>query len=211
MQGYDVWLGREGLTAGNLGLLRRAASRGAVKADWPLNAINPHAAAALAEMGAEFVWASPELSGRQLAALADSSPVPVGCMVWGRLELMVAEQCVLQAAGSCARRCASCARRKGWWRLRDQKGYEFPVTTDSSGRSHLMNSVTLDLVRALDEVVAAGVSAVRVDFSDESPARAAEVVRGVRSALTAVLSGAGALDKPLVDPSTSGHFYRGVL
>ncbi|MDO8847524.1 MAG: U32 family peptidase [Coriobacteriia bacterium] len=209
--GYDSVLGTEGLTVGNLGLLRRAAERGGVAADWPLNVLNAHAAAQLASMGADFVWASPELSGRQLAGLVAASPLPVGCVIWGRLELMVAEQCVLQAAGPCSRRCASCSRRAGWWRLRDQKGYEFPVTTDSSGRSHVMNSVTLDLIRALDEIIASGVAAVRVDFSDEPPARVAEVVRAVRSALVAVGSGAGAPEKPLVDPSTSGHFYRGLL
>ncbi len=208
---YDAWLGSGRVSAGNIGMLRRAAARGAVEADWPLNVLNAHAAAQVHDMGADLVWASPELSGRQLAALAASSPVPVGCVVWGRLELMVAEQCVLMAAGACGRRCASCPRRSGWWRLRDQKGYEFPVTTDVSGRSHVMNSVTLDLVRALDEIVAAGVAAVRVDLTDESPARAAEVVRAVRSALTAVVGGAGAPVRPLAEPSTSGHFYRGLL
>ncbi|MGB4580999.1 MAG: U32 family peptidase, partial [Coriobacteriia bacterium] len=211
MEGFDGWMTGERVTSGNLGLLHRASSRGPVAADWPLNILNGHAAAKVAGMGAGFVWASPELSGRQLADLVTTSAVPVGCVVWGRLELMVAEQCVLMAAGDCGRRCASCARRRGWWRLRDHKGYEFPVTTDESGRTHVMNSVTLDLVRALDEVVACGVSAVRVDFTDEGVSRVAEVVRAVRSALTAVVNGAPAPERPLVEPSTSGHFYRGVL
>ncbi|MRS12970.1 MAG: U32 family peptidase [Actinobacteria bacterium] len=208
---YDGWAGAEHLAAGNLGLLTRPVGRGAPGADWPLNVLNAHAAAALAEQGAGFVWASPELSGRQLADLAGASPLPVGCVVWGRLELMVAEQCVLQAAGECGRRCASCARRQKWWRLRDQKGYEFPVTTDPSGRSHIVNSVTLDLIRALDEIVATGVAAVRLDFTDEDPARAAEVVRAFRSALNGVEAGGDPPAVPIVEPSTSGHFYRGVL
>ncbi len=211
VEDLDGWMDGGRVTSGNLGLLHRAARRGPVCADWPLNVLNAHAAAEVAELGAEFVWASPELSGRQLAELVATSAIPVGCVIWGRLELMVAEQCVLIAAGTCGRRCATCARRTGWWRLRDQKGYEFPVTTDESGRSHIMNSVTLDLVRALDEVVASGVSAVRIDFTDESSERAAEIVRAVRSALTAVSDGASPPEWPLVEPSTSGHFYRGVL
>lgn len=205
---YESCLSLPGAVVGNLGLLRRAEGR--VSADWPLNALNAHAASELAERGAAFVWASPELSGRQLATLAASSPVPVGCVVWGRTELMVSEQCVLQASGPCARRCASCTRRSGWWRLRDQKGYEFPVTTDGSGRSHIMNSVTLDLTRALPEIVKAGVSAIRVDFSDESPARAREVITAIRTALTTVESGGEPPSAPLVQPATSGHFYRGI-
>lgn len=208
---FDKWGDCGRVTAGNLGTLRRMVPACQVEADWPLNIVNTHAAAALEDLGADFVWASPELSGRQLFDLAARSPLPVGTLVWGRIEMMVAEQCVLQASGACGRRCASCMRRKSWWRLRDQKGYEFPVTTDPAGRSHIMNSVTLDLTRALDEVVASGVAALRLDFSDETPTRAAEVVRGVRSSLTSVSAGGRPPETPLVEPSTSGHFYRGLL
>jgi putative protease len=211
MSGYDAWLDAGTPTCGNLGALRRAAANGAVEADWPLNALNAHSAAALGDLGATFVWASPELSGRQLVGLAAASPLPVGCVVWGRTEMMVSEQCVLQASGACGRRCESCSRRAAWWHLRDQKGYRFPVTTDSSGRSHIMNAVTLDLTRALDEVLAAGVAAVRLDFTDEEPNRAAGVVASVRSALTAVVAGASPPAEPLAEPATSGHFYRGLL
>jgi len=209
VEALEAWLDSGPVTVGNLGLLAQAALRGPVIADWPLNVVNEHAAAALGDMGATFLWASPELSERQLALLAGGSPVPVGCVVWGRIELMVSEQCVLQASGPCARRCESCARRDGWWRLRDQKGYEFPVTTDLVGRSHIMNAVTLDLTRALDEVLATGVEAVRADFSDEDPPRAAEVVRAIRSALQAAVEGAP-LPEGIVKPATSGHFFRGV-
>ena len=195
---------------GNLGPLGAHGPIAPVEADWPLNTVNAYSVEALGRLGASLVWASPELSGRQLAEVAASSTVPVGALVWGRIELMVAEQCVLMAAGSCGRKCGTCARRAGWWRLRDQKGYEFPVTTDPSGRSHIMNSVTLDLSRALDEVVAAGVAAVRLDFSDEGAQRAAEVVRTFTSVVASVVSGAAAPGEALITPATSGHFYRGL-
>lgn len=204
----DRWL-EAGASVGNLGSVHRAGT--GVEADWPLNVLNAHAAAMLADMGSGLVWASPELSGRQLAVLAGEAPVPVGFVIWGRIELMVSEQCVLQASGPCGRQCRSCARRSGWWRLRDRKGYEFPVTTDPSGRSHILNSVTLDLTRALDEIVAAGVSAVRLDFSDEGPIRAGQVTSAVRSGLIRVLSGGGPPERPVTEPATSGNFYRGLL
>ncbi len=209
--GLAGYLDGEQVTVGNLGLVAEAAARGPVSADWPLNVLNVHSAIAVAGLGAGHVWASPELSGRQLADLAGDSPVPVGCIAWGRLELMVAEQCVLQASGPCSSRCVTCARRDRWWRLRDQKGYEFPVTTDLSGRSHIMNAVTLDLIRALDEIVAAGVASIRLDFCDEGPTRAADVTRAFGSALRKVAEGGTPPDSPLVEPSTSGHFFRGVV
>ena len=204
----DGWL--EGpATVGNLGTLGRAEHP--VSADWPLNAVTAHTAAALHELGAGFVWASPEISGRQLKALAAVAPVGVGAVVWGRVELMVSEQCVLQAAGSCARHCASCARRGRWWLLRDQKGYEFPVTTDTGGRSHIVNSVTLDLTPALPEIVGAAVTAIRLDFSVESPDQAAAVTARIRTALDDVCAGRPAPVRPIVEPATKGHFYRGLL
>ena len=204
------WADGGPVLAGELGSFAYAAGRGGAEADWPLNLLNRHTVEALAGAGASLAWLSPELSGRQIAEVAGASPIPVGCLVWGRVEVMVTEQCVLMAAGACGRRCATCARRRGWWRLRDQKGYEFPVTTDTAGRSHVLNSVTLDLSRALDEIVGSGVASVRLDFADEGPVRAAEVVRAFGSALLSVAAGGPAPADPLVSPATSGHFYRGL-
>lgn len=200
-----------GLVAtGNLGLLAAAARLGAtVEADTGLNVVNAWAAAALAGEGAGFVWASPEVSGRQLAAIADASPVPVGVVVHGRLELMVAEHCVLQAAGECSHRCVECGRRRKPWRLRDAKGYGFPVTSDSRGRAHIYNSVPLDLSRALPEIVGGGAAAVRLDLFTSTPQEAAGLVKAYRRLIADAVAGR-AVDTPLVHPSTSGHFFRGV-
>jgi putative protease len=199
------------ITVGTLGALRDGAALGAsVAADWTLNIANAWSAAALADFGARMVWASPELSGRRLKALASASPVPVGVLVFGRLELMIAEHCVLRAIGPCDRRCDRCARRAGRWVLRDEKGYEFPVTTDRSGRAHIANSVTLDLTRALDEVLEAGVSAVRIEITDEPVSEVARIVRAVVGAVESVSAGIAPPTEPIASPATSGHFFRGV-
>lgn len=205
----DTYRDGSPVLAGELGSLSRAAA-GEVHADWPLNAFNGHAVQVLHALGASFVWLSPELSGRQLAEVVASVSVPVGYVVWGRAEVMVTEQCVLMAAGDCKRACASCSRRDGWWKLRDQKGYEFPVTTDTLGRSHVMNSVTLDLSRSLDAIVASGVAGVRLDFTDEGADEAARIVRAVSAAVAHVAAGGPPPAEPLVTPATSGHFHRGI-
>lgn len=198
-------------SAGNLGVLHALAGHGArIESDWGLHAMNPWAAVALADIGATLIWASPELSGRQLAGVVKRSPVPVGVVVGGHLEVMVAEHCVLQAAGACSHRCAGCARRQGTWRLRDRKGYEFPVATDADGRAHIYNSVSLDLSRGLGELLDAGVSAVRVELHTEDPDEAARLTRAWRGRLDLALAGASLPEDPIVEPATSGHFYRGV-
>jgi putative protease len=198
-------------TAGNLGLLAALGASGArVSADWGLGALNPWTVAALADIGASFVWASPELSGRQLARLVEHSAVPIGVVVHGRLELMVAEHCVLQSAGACARDCARCRRRLQAYGLRDRKDYVFPVTTDAHGRSHIYNSVSLDLSRAIGEIVESGVAAVRLDLHMETPSEAAALVRSYRKLIEGAVAGRRAPEEPLVSPSTSGHFFRGL-
>lgn len=208
-----ISLVREGgrATTGNLGVLRALRERDVrVDADWGLNVVNQWTAEVLGDLGAGMAWASPELSGRQLAALAASSPLPVGAVVFGRTELMVAEHCVISAGEACDRRCERCVRRARAWRLRDAKGYEFPVTTDAEGRTRIYNSVTLDLSRSIRELLDARLAALRLDLESAAPQESAEAVAAWRRILDEALAGAPAPAEPLVQPATSGHFYRGV-
>ena len=199
------------LTTANIGLLAALVAKGAcVDADAGANVVNARSARVLAGLGAAAIWASPELSGRQLAELASNSAVPVGAVVFGRLELMVAEHCALAAIGECGRTCASCARRRKAWSLVDDKGYRFPVNTDVDGRSHVYNSVPLDLTKAMSEVLASGVSAVRLDLQAEDASRADAVVRSFRAILDAHAAGRPLPLEPAAQPATSGHFFRGL-
>jgi U32 family peptidase len=182
-----------------------------VEADWSLNAINAFAIAQLAGLGARHVWLSPELSGHQIAEVTAASPLPTGVTVYGRQELMVTEHCILMAEGECDRRCGTCDRRAGRRVLRDRKGYEFPVVTDVTGRSHLYNAVPLDLASELGELVSAGVSAVRLDLELDSAQDAASVTRRFRDVLERLSAG---IEPPARDKSaatTSGHYFRGIL
>ena len=212
LTGIERWFeSREGVVAGNLGVMSRALEAGArVEADWSLNALNTHTVNALADRGASLVWLSPELSGRGIAEIVVGVKAPVGVLAFGRMELMVAEHCALQAGGECSGRCVQCARRRRRWSLRDQKGYEFPVTTDTAGRTHVYNSVPLDLTRALPEVLAAGVEAVRLEFRQETPQEAARLTAAFVTRMRDAIAGREASSEPLLSPATSGHFFRGV-
>jgi putative protease len=196
--------------AGNLGALSEAAAGGSVEADWGLNATNPWTVSVLAELGASEVWASPELTGRQIASLVASSSVPIGVLAGGRIELMVAEHCVLQSAGACSHACASCPRRRQAWTLCDRKGYLMPVATDSAGRAHIYNGVPLDLSRAIAELLDAGVASVRLEMWTEHATEAARVTSEWRARFRRAASGKQLPLTAIVEPSTSGHFHRGV-
>ena len=199
------------VVAGNLGALSQAAaSQAVVEAHWSLNAVNAQTVIQLAELGASRVWLSPELSGRQIAAIASSSPCPVGTAIYGRQEVMVTEHCVLMAQGPCDHVCASCSRRAVSHTLKDRKGYEFPVITDPSGRSHVYNSVPLDLTSSLAELLEAGVSSFRIDLAVETADEAAAVVHMARKALAAAVAGKQLTPVARAGKSTSGHYFRGL-
>jgi len=196
---------------GNLGVLPLLSAEEHVsEAHWGLNAVNPWTVDVLVELGAEFVWLSPELSGRQIASIAATAGAPVGMAIYGRQEAMVTEHCVLMSIGECGQLCGTCPRRKSWHALKDGKGYAFPVATDPMGRSHIYNSVPLDLTRALPELTEAGVAAVRLDFTVEHQQEAQHITRVVREAIVAAVAGKPARDAQLARSATTGHFFRGV-
>lgn len=211
---FDVWglvrAGEPVVVDSLSGLLRAGeteASRIEVGPHLPV--ANHLALSAVRAMGALRVWLSPELTLRQISELARESSVGLGITVIGNQELMVTEHCLLMSQGDCAQECAVCPRRKSPHHLMDRKDYEFPVVTDLFGRSHLYNGVTLDIVPALPELLAAGVATFMVDTTLMNGDQAAEAVERAVRGLKCALRDGGKLAK--APDATSGHLYRGVL
>ena len=193
----------------NIGQLVEANAKGALVEVGPhIPVLNHFALDELAEMGAQRVWLSPELSLPQIGELSADKPVSLGLYVSGAAELMVTEHCLLMSQGPCNRNCTECVRRKSPHFLKDRKGFEMPVITDCCGRSHLYNAVSLDLTHLMPDLLAAGIDAVMVDATllnvEETTAA---VRRAVRARDVAAKSG-DALKK--VDGATTGHIFRGV-
>lgn len=210
--GFDAWRSvhaDQPVVAESLGELTRAAAQGAFVEVGPhLPITNKLALRKAASLGAQRVWLSPELNLAQIADLAKDSPVELGLTVVGRQELMTTEHCMLMSQGPCAQNCASCARRKSPHFLKDRKGYDFPVVTDQLGRSHLYNSVQLDVVHALPDILQAGVSWLMVDATMLNVDETTQAVQRLVRARNLAHSQGAALPK---EPGcTSGHLFRGV-
>ena len=210
--GFDAWRSvhaDQPVFAESLGALVRANQQGALVEVGPhLPITNKLALREAVNLGARRVWLSPELNLSQIADLSKDAPAELGLTVIGRQELMTTEHCMLMSQGPCAETCATCARRKSPHYLKDRKGYDFPVITDQLGRSHLYNSVKLDVVHALPEIIQAGVTWLMVDATlmnvDETTQAVQRVVkaRNVAHAQNASL--------PKEPGCTSGHLFRGV-
>lgn len=211
--GIDVWeYAKPGkpLFVDSLGALHRALELGALAEVGPhLPIANKAALSYVAELGAERVWLSPELTLSQIAELGlDGSPVPLGLTIIGTQELMITEHCLLMSQGLCNEDCDACPRRKSPHYLKDRKDFEFPVVTDCLGRSHLYNSVQLDVAHALPELIHAGISAVMVDATLLNAEQTAQAVGRAVRACELAKRDAGTVPKP--SAATSGHLFRGV-
>ena len=210
---FDTYIGVAerfgGAVASTLGQLATCVQRGIpVSANSSLNVTNAAAVNLLADMGADFVWLSPELSGNQIAEVARAVSVPVGIQAAGLVEVLVSEHCVLQAAYDCDRRCDRCKYREEPVALKDEREYNFPLRVDSMGRSHLYNSVPLDLSRQLNELVTAGVAAVRTDLNTALTSSVSGEVAKLRRQITDTYAGA---DPAEAEPhTTTGRYYRGI-
>ncbi|MBE6464457.1 MAG: U32 family peptidase [Eggerthellaceae bacterium] len=209
----DVWeYAKPGkpLFVDSLGALVRAVELGAKAEIGPhLPIANKAALDYAARLGAERVWLSPELTLSQISDLGlDGSPVPLGLTILGTQELMITEHCLLMSQGLCDEDCDTCPRRKSPHYLKDRKDFEFPVVTDCLGRSHLYNSVQLDVAHALPELIHAGISSVMVDTTLLNAEQTAQAVGRVVHAADLAKRDAGTVSKPAA--ATSGHLFRGV-
>ena len=97
------------------------------------------------EAGAQGAMLSPELTMGQVEHLAAVAPMPVECMVQGRLEMMVSEYCVGGSflgdlhKGACKFNC------KEPLFLGDRKEAMFPVVGDQYCKMHFSRSRTFML------------------------------------------------------------------
>lgn len=211
-RGFDPWRyasSGKPVLVDNLGDLVRAADEGVFPEVGPHVPItNQLSLKTAADLGAQRVWLSPELTLGQIADLAQDAPVALGLAVMGAQELMICEHCLLMSQGPCDERCDVCRRRSSPHYLSDRKGYKFPVVTDVLGRGHLYNAVPLDIVSAMPDLIAAGVSAFMVDTTLMSAEEACRAVgRAVRARDLALRDGNAVAKVP---DTTTGHLFRGV-
>ncbi len=155
-------LGVRDALAGNLGMidpLRRAGY--IVHGDFGLNVFNSGSANLYAALGCASLTASFELTLPQIRDL--SKPVPMELISYGRLPLMITENCIIHSrTGTCT--CGS--SRTG---LVDRTGSRFPVLRDGNTcRSVIYNSRKLYWGDKLSELTDLGLWALRLNFTTEN-------------------------------------------
>ena len=176
---------------GNLGHAMLARNAGMyIRGDFGLNVFNSLTMEMIRQAGFLSATASFELRLAQIRDL--SKTIDTEAIVYGRLPLMVSDQCVIRhSAGRC--NCQTPAQ------MADRMGAVFPVVKEFGCRNVIYNTHKLFLADKREDVYAAGLWGVRMMFTTESPRECVEVARVYRG-----------LSDYQPNVLTRGLYYRGV-
>ena len=184
-------LGVEEALAGNLGLLRRAAQLGfRVRGDYGLGVYNSQTLKELKRLGLISAAASFELKLAQIRDLSKS--IPVELLVYGRLPLMITENCIIHNHSG-RHTCGNVNL------LTDRKGERFPVMKAWGCRNEIYNAKKLFLADKAADWRRLGLWGARLMFTTENAPECVQVLERY-------------LDQGSYQPNeyTRGLYYRDV-
>lgn len=176
---------------GNIGHIKLARKAGMkTRADFGMNVFNSYSMEMLQQMGFMSATASFELRLAQVRDMAKC--VPTELIAYGRLPLMVSDQCVIShSLGSCS--CRTPAQ------LSDRMGSTFPVVREYDHRNVIYNSRKLFMADKNDELCGIGLWGIRLMFTTEGARECVQVAKRYK--------GEGDYQP---NDLTRGLYYRGV-
>ena len=177
------------VTVGNLGHLPIVADLPLEKrGDFSLNVTNSRSLQFLHQQGLDTATVSFELRHQQIADLQKC--LPCEAIVYGRLPLMITENCVTRNTVGCTHGVGSI--------LTDRTGQQFPVLCEYGCRSEMQNAKPLFLADK-PEYQRIGLTYARLRFTTETPDQCVSLLRRYQG-----------LTDWMPDDFTRGLFYRGV-
>ena len=153
---------REALV-GNLGLMIPVRECGfAARGDFGLNLYNSRAMQVARDLELRSACLSFEMTLPQIRDV--SKAVPCEILAYGRLPLMVTENCLIRG------KTGNCTCHLAPTKLMDKTGAEFPIIKDgNSCRSVLLNGKKLNWLDRQDDLSRLGLWAIRLYFTTENP------------------------------------------
>lgn len=139
------------------------------------------------------VTLSPELNLGELFEIAEGNEI----IAYGRLPLMVMENCPLKSANKC--------QNGGMTQiLCDRKGQKFPLKCNPGCTLELLNSKPVYMADKISDLIKLKINALRLIFTVENFAECGKIIGEYKRALSGVKA-----DMPPENTFTRGHFYRG--
>ena len=160
---------------GNLGLLLSVRECGMeIHGDFGLNLYNSAAVNAVRELELTSAALSFEMTLPQIRDV--SKAVPCEILAYGRMPLMVTENCLFR------NRTGSCSCQQGPIRLTDKTGADFPVIRDGNTcRSVLLNGKKLYWLDRQEDLEKLGIWAFRLSFTTENPNEVDQILNACRN------------------------------
>ena len=186
-------MGIREVLVGNVGLLLPAREAGMhIRGDFGLNVYNSGSLQLMRELELRSATLSFEMTLPQIRDV--SKAVPCEILAYGRLPLMVTENCLIR------NRTGSCTCNLSVTKLVDKTGAEFPIIKDGDKcRSVLLNGKKLNWLDRQNDLSKLGLWAIRLYFTTENPREVDQVL-------------AAAINPPAFDPGscTRGLYLRGL-
>jgi putative protease len=184
--------------------------------DYSLNIFNSVSITAADEMGLKTVTLSPELTFSQIRDIKKSAEVEPEIIVYGRLPLMIVENCPVGNLSKYIDKDDRCCCDHKQYGLVDRKGIAFPLRTDKmTCKTEILNSQPIFLADKMDEVVTSGIDSIKLLFTVENPSRCKEIASIYQTGLQegadkAVQVYQEKIERIMSEGFTRGHYYRGV-
>ncbi len=168
-------LGVEEVLVGNLGLMIPAREAGmAIRGDFGLNLYNSGAVNCARELELTSACLSMEMTLPQIRDV--SKAVPCELLVYGRMPLMVTENCLIRGKTD------QCTCHLSAAKLTDKTGADFPIIRDGkSCRSVLLNGKKLSWLDRQEDLDRLGLWATRIYFTTENPREVDQVLASYRN------------------------------
>ena len=163
-------MGVEEVLVGNLGLMIPAREAGMdIRGDFGLNLYNSGAVNTIRDLELRSACLSFEMTLPQIRDV--SKAVPCEILAYGRMPLMVTENCLIRG------RTGKCTCHLSPAKLTDKTGADFPIIRDgNSCRSVLLNGKKLSWLDRQEELGRLGLWAIRVYFTTENPKEVDQVM-----------------------------------
>lgn len=152
--------------------------------DYFLNVANHASADYFVKQGIKQICLTPEISDEELKNLLDYYPQgnPFEFVVYGRLEVMVLNHCLVSMNVNQEKICESC-KGNDVFALQDRNGKKYPLWMDEGHRTHIFHCELRNDLAKIKTYYQMGIRKFRLDFYDESSTEIRKVVNLVQKEL----------------------------
>lgn len=190
----------KGIITSNAGIIRKYKNSMFIIGDYKLNIFN-HEGAEFYSEDIDIPSLSVELNRKELKEVMKDIKCKIAVNIYGKTELMVSEYCPVGSTfgNKASKKECSMPCMKDNFTLIDRMNEKFRVLCDNSCRSHILNSLPINLIEECEEMETFNIENFRVDFLDETYEDVKDVIKQINC---------GKKNENRI--YTKGHYKRGV-